>query len=140
MKLPKEVKSRHKLRDAAIVKLAIEGKTQLEIGVKFGLTRNRIQQILCENSNLLLLDKNYEKFQRINRLKRALSKAEEDGLLISDKKDFIDIQKELRAELEGEKNLVIDQSTHQHVTYVWNNEDDKNQLRTSELPALDSQQ
>ena len=114
MKIPKEIKSRHKIRDAGILKLFLnDNMTLREIGSKFSLTASRIQQILYDNKNLISWDINYEKAIRINALKRM--KQQYSSVL--GKKSTIDILEQLRKEIEGDKPL-IDQSKHTHITKV----------------------
>lgn len=104
MILPKEIKSsRHKIRDAQIVKLYIDGASENDLSQKFELTQQRINQILYENRNLLIGDAKYEKAKRLHRLKR-IAKQLPDTL---QKKDILDVQSEMRKEFEGDAQVNV---------------------------------
>ena len=112
MILPKDIKSRHKIRDANIIRLYLrESKTHEELGKIFGLTECRIGQILSSNSHLLTYDLNYEKALRVNKLKRIIRKLPEE---VSEKKDVLDAQTELRKEIEGD---IKSETTINNITY-----------------------
>ena len=114
MKIPKEIKGIHKIRDSAIVSLFLrENLTLNALGSRFNLTGSRIQQILYNNKQLISWDRNYEKAVRINALKRM--EKQYDSVL--GKKSTIDILEQLRKEIEGDKPLV-DMSVHKHLTKV----------------------
>lgn len=138
MKLPIEIKSRHKIRDAAILHLFLtENLTLNELGSRFNLTGSRCQQILYDNKHLISWEKNYEKAVRINALKRMHQKYES----VLGKKSSIDILEQIRKEIEGDKPL-IDNSIHNYKTFVYldqkaKEEDSAKSNRiASELPAV----
>lgn len=107
MILPKEIKSsRHKIRDAQIVKLYIDGLTENELSQRFEITQQRINQILYANRHLLLGDIKYEKAKRLHRLKRIAKKLPDE----LKSKDIIDVQAEMRKELEGDDRISITQN------------------------------
>lgn len=99
MKLPTEVKTRHKIRDLEIIKMYSQGKTQEEIGFRFSISGTRVHQLLYANLHLLELNKNFEKIKRINRFRRLHSQVE--GVLNKDR-DEIDVLEQLRKEVEGD--------------------------------------
>jgi hypothetical protein len=81
-----------------------------EIAEKKNLTERRIQQILRTNHAFVPRDKEWEKSQRIWRLKREISQTGKS------KKDVVDLLAQLRLEIEGEKASVeINQYTQ-----LWN--------------------
>lgn len=100
MKLPADIKSNHKLRDAKICLLwSRDNMTMKDIGSRFGITLSRVQQIISNNKHLIKIDKEYEKLKRLATLKRMLEKhPEEIG-----KKDTLDILDQMRIETEGNK-------------------------------------
>lgn len=104
MILPK-LKSRKAIRDTKILQLYLrEHKTQLEIAKVFGISEVRVGQILAKNASLLTYDVKFEKSKRVNKLHRTLENLPET---ISDKKDFMDVQSELRKELEGDSVMNV---------------------------------
>ena len=110
MKIPKEVKGLHKIRDAYILHLYLNKDFTLdEVGIKVGLTGSRCQQILYTNRHLINWDKAHEKAIRINAIKR-LYKNHSDSM---GKKSTIDILEQWRKEIEGDKPLL-----EQHFTKV----------------------
>jgi len=118
LKLPQKIDSRHKIRDAQIVRLFItQNLTLKEIGSRFNLTASRIQQILYKHHDLIDWDKQYEKGIRVNALKRMAEKYP-DTL---GKKSSIEIYEQIRKEIEGDKPLV-DNSVHQQIIMFRNPE------------------
>ena len=112
MKIPKEVKGLHKIRDSYILKLYLnDNLTLAEVGLKVGLSAPRCQQIIYANRHLINWDKAHEKAIRINSLKRLLQKHPQH----LNKKSTIDILEQLRKEIEGEKSfeqhILIDKRT-----------------------------
>ena len=103
MILPKEIKSRHKIRDAKIVQLFIDGTSQVDIAQIFQLTQQRINQILYENKNLLLGDAKYEKTKRVNYLRSQLTSP--DGRFKKSEKDPAEIIEQIRKEYEGDSQI-----------------------------------
>ncbi len=111
MKLPKNIHGINKIRDFKICQMYIrDAHTLKDIGSRFGLTASRIQQIVYTNRHLINWDKDYEKLQRVNRLKHEIKHKENNN--IKSKKDIPDLQEFLRKEIEGDKPLV-DNSKHQ---------------------------
>lgn len=111
MILPKEVKTRHKIRDFKIVQLYSQGKTQKEIAQLFGFSHQAISNIISKNRHLLKLDIEFEKAKRVFRLKRILAKTGDE---LSPKKDVLNVISEIRSELEGdtEKGTIINNITY----------------------------
>jgi hypothetical protein len=134
MKLPEKISGKNRIRDAAIMKCFLqENLTYKDIGIKFNLTASRIQQIVFENRGLISWDKNHEKALRINALKRLDQK--NPNRLGS--KSTIDIQEQLRKEIEGDKPLV-DQSTHySQIIYVREDLKSVNPLSAPRVSAAD---
>ena len=100
MKIPTQIVTRHKVRDAKILQLyASEGASFEKLGKLFGISATRIGQIVYKNRHLLVINKEFEKQRRITHLKRLL-KNNEDNV---GKKDAIDILNQLRIEVEGNK-------------------------------------
>jgi DNA-binding CsgD family transcriptional regulator len=103
MKIP-QVVTRHKIRDTKICSLwAQENLTCEEIGTRFGISRERVRQILYANRALLIADKTYEKARRLFHLNRLLNKHPES----LGTKGTLDIIAEIRKELEGEKTTEV---------------------------------
>jgi hypothetical protein len=93
--------TRNKVRDKKILKLWCSGYYTMEqIGKHFKLSAARIDQIIYRNAHLIEFNKNYEKIKRINRLNNLAKQYGDEPL--SEKRDILDIHKELRAELEGD--------------------------------------
>lgn len=136
MKIPKEIVTRHKIRDAKICRLWLyDNLTQEDIGQIFDLTQQAICSILYKNRKLLTLDRNYEKQKRIHTLKRSIKNAKES------QKDKADLIEQLRREIEGNEKLHIDQSKHTHITYVREKLiKSSDPLSSSRLPVSDREQ
>lgn len=133
MKLPQTIKGPNKIRTVKMIKLYLDGKTMLEIGTIFGISGSRVQQILYKNRDLLESDRKYEKAVRINRLKRWIEKHPETS------KDAIDIQAELRKEIEGDKPNIAIQNTVANYTYGWRNDSHRDSLRTTTISESNPQ-
>jgi hypothetical protein len=109
MKIPKAIKGRNKIRDAAICvdwEKAIEDKqyaTKEEIktvlGLKYKLSELRIWQIVTSNHSYIPSDKALEKTKRIWELKLDIKNA------VKSKKDKADLLEQLRGEIEGINTL-----------------------------------
>lgn len=96
MILPKDIKTRHKIRDAKILNLYATGEfPQAIIAKQFNLSQERINQILKANARLVLDNADWEKFQRINLIKQDIGKS----LDPLSKKDLVELwRKEFEAE------------------------------------------
>ena len=105
MILPKEIRSRHKIRDAKIIQLFIDGTSQIDISKIFELTHPRINQILYENKNLLLGDAKYEKAKRINYYRSQIKTL--DGRFKDSTKDPAELIESIRKEFEGDSQVNI---------------------------------
>jgi len=100
MKIPTEIVTRNKIRDAAILRLYVQDNlTMLQIGLRFGISAPRVQQIVYKNRHLIKIDKEYEKLKRMAVLKRMLNKHPEE----LGKKSTLDIVEQMRVEVEGNK-------------------------------------
>lgn len=85
MKLPTEIVTRHKIRDAAICKRwALGMNTMEELAERFGISATRVYQILYRNRHLVKIDKEWEEVKQVSRIKQRIKKA---GL---SKKDVLD--------------------------------------------------
>ena len=115
MIIPKDVKGRNKIRDAAIIKRYLEDHYNFQaLSEQFDLTETRCRQIIYRNSHLLQWDSNYEKSIRINRLQRAIKEKETNNE--KTRRDIPELQDMTRKEIEGDKPL-IDQSQNIYPTY-----------------------
>lgn len=102
MKLPEEIKGYNRLRDLEICRLYIEGKTPKEIANEdFELSERRIQQVLSENHIFVSKHIAWPKSKRIHNLQRLAQEYLDKPL--NEKKDYLDIAKELRSEIEDHK-------------------------------------
>jgi predicted DNA-binding protein YlxM (UPF0122 family) len=102
--LPRDIKTKNKIRDAKILQLYLHDKeTHENIAVRFGITRTRVSQIIYKNAHLLQFQRNTEKVARINHLKRMLENHPDR----MSKKSTLDILEQLRKELEGEKGVEV---------------------------------
>jgi len=72
-----------------------------QLSEMFKLTERRILQILATNHAFIKRDKEWEKEKRINRLHRWLKK---DGKLRDSNKDPLEIQEQIRKEIEGDNS------------------------------------
>jgi hypothetical protein len=116
MIIPEKIKGRHKIRDAKICLLwDRDSLSPEEIGIKFGLTKLRILQILRTNHLALPIDKEWEKRKRIALLRRHIAKKP------SSSKDVADLLEQLRREIEGDK-AAVEINTY---TQIWNSALDK---------------
>lgn len=130
MKLPKEIIGRNKIRDAAIV-LAFkrEGLEYLQIAERFKLTERRILQILSLNHAFIKRDKEWEKEKRISRLEKWIKNSPKT------QKDPVDLQSELRKEIEGDKPNVSITNTVSNITYGWRNDTHRDSLRATTISS-----
>lgn len=99
MILPKDVKTRKRLRDAAILNEWLSGATQESLVSKYGITQQAISSIVRKNREIIKIDKEFEKINRIHYLKQALVNSKPS------KKDRLDILEALRNECEGERGF-----------------------------------
>lgn len=100
MKLPDKIQGRNRVRDAAIVLyFKRNALTYIELAEKFKLTERRILQILSKNHAFIKRDKEWEKEKRIARLERWLN----DDKNKDSRKDPVEIQAELRKEIDGDE-------------------------------------
>ena len=104
MILPKDVKTRHKIRDAKILQLFYEGANKVEIAQQFEISHQRVGHIIRKNIELLEIDKTFERIKRHNRLQKIFLNTPDT---LSPKKDILNVIQEMRHELEGEGNINI---------------------------------
>lgn len=98
MKIPKEIVTRKKIRDAKICRLWLENElTNKQIAERFGVSERLVGVIIYKNRACLKLDKEYEKQKRIRWLKKQINKR---GNTAKDSADLLD---QLRLEIEGNK-------------------------------------
>jgi predicted DNA-binding protein YlxM (UPF0122 family) len=97
VKIPKDIVTKYKIRDAKICMLyAKDALSMEEIALRFKISAPRVHQILYKNRHLLKVDREYEKVKRVNHLKRILKKTSDATVT----KDAVDLLKELRSETE----------------------------------------
>lgn len=97
MKLPEKIKGRNRIRDGAIVLYFKRDHLHYsELAAMFKLSERRILEILAKNHAFIRRDKEWEKEKRIARLHQWL-KNKPNSL-----KDPVDIQAELRKEIDGD--------------------------------------
>lgn len=94
--LPKDIKTKHKIRDSKILNLYASGEmNQATIARKFNLSQPRINTILKINARLILDNADWEKIQRLGIIKSNIGKCS-DPL---NQKDLIELwRKEFEAE------------------------------------------
>lgn len=125
MKLPEKIKGYHKIRDAKILMMwGVDHEDTATIAAKFGLKERRILQILRANHKALPVDKEWEKKKRIERLQRWIKKKPETF------KDAMDVQEELRKEIEGTGEA----GTSRETKVVIIRESNANQDQSGQLP------
>src|SRR3990167_11238364 len=101
MILPKDIKTRHKIRDSKILALYASGELpQALIAERFHISQSRVNQILKANASLVLNMKDFEKLQRLSLIKRDTTKSS----IPLAKKDLIELW---RKEFEGEAPINI---------------------------------
>jgi len=93
--LPKEIKTRQKIRDAKIINTWNEGVTQKELGKIFGICPQAIYSIIRKNRELLKIDKEAESVFRLHDLKNQMRK------MGPTEKDRLDVIEAMRKETEG---------------------------------------
>jgi len=97
MKIP-EIVTRHKIRDAKICDLFLDGELDTDqIGGQVGISGRQVRRILYANRSVLKLDKEYEKIKRIIWLKKQIKKRGDT------KQDSAALMDQLRVETEGNK-------------------------------------
>lgn len=76
MLIPKTIKShKYKIRDTKICLMFVREELSLDdIGKRFGLSHQRVSQILQRNSHLLIPDKEWETAKQIRRIKQIIRK------------------------------------------------------------------
>lgn len=69
MLIPKNVKTRNKIRDAKICIMYTREEQSVDaIAHRFGISQQRVNQILQRNSHLLSFDKNWERAKQVKRI------------------------------------------------------------------------
>ena len=112
MKIPKEIIGKNRIRDFDICRRYIDGQTPQEIRDERTphLTLRRVQKIIYDNAKFINPRIGWHKSRRIHNLQR-LAEANKDNA--GRGKGYLDINAELRKEIEGDKPL-IDNSKHEH--------------------------
>jgi len=101
MKLPSDIKSKHRIRDSRICTLyARDGVSPKKIASQFKMSVSQVHRIVYKHRDAIKFERIHEKTKRIAHLKRLLN-VHPNSL---GKKSTMDIIKELRAELEGDKS------------------------------------
>lgn len=104
----------NKERDLLIIDDYLTGLSSMkELSLKYNLTQTRIHQIVANNYKVIMLDKSLEKLHRILWLKKQII------LRGKSNRDSLDLLRELRIELEGEKPLI--ENNEYNFSSVWNN-------------------
>lgn len=127
MEIPKEIVGRKRVRDTRICLEYISGISPEIIATYkwVNLTPRRVYRILFANQAFINPRIAWPKSRRIWMLQSMIDSAEDS------KKDKADLIEQMRKEVEGDKPL-IDNSVHEHTTYVW--ESDKDKIQPSRLP------
>ena len=100
MIIPKDILTKHKIRDAKILEMYLrEDMSAKNIAGLLKLSPRQINRIIYKNREVLKIDKEYEKQKRINHLKRLLK----TNPNVLGKKGTLDILDQLRVETEGNK-------------------------------------
>lgn len=100
MKLP-ELKSKRKIRDAKICLMYLDGASEEEIGMQFGIHQSTVNRILYKHRTALKADIEHERTKRIHWLKRQIKLRGET------KKDSADLMAQLQSELEPDKKQIV---------------------------------
>ena len=116
MKLPQEIKSKHRIRDFKICQLYIDGLRPQQIktfGRKFKISVRRIEQILYENAAYVNPRVPWSKTKRIHTIQKWIGKKKS-------KRDPADLIEQLRKEAEGDRalNINVDASTKTSILQV----------------------
>lgn len=128
MKLPEKIIGKNKIRDAAIVVEYKKNRTAYKkIAEMFNLTERRILQILSTNHAFIKIDKEWEREKRIARLDRWLN----DPKNSDTRKDPLEVQQELRKEIEGDKPLVDNSQHFTQLIYVRQDPNSANRLSSA---------
>jgi predicted DNA-binding protein YlxM (UPF0122 family) len=100
MKIPTDVLGNNKIRDSKICSLySTDAWTMEDIAKRFGITQQRVNQIIYKNRALLKIDTQYENVQQINRIKWRLKKQNEKASA----KDPLDWEHLLDAKISDKK-------------------------------------
>lgn len=100
MKIPKDIHGYHKIRDSKICSLyATDAWTMEDIAQKFGLTQQRVNQIVYKNRHLLSIDKNYERIKQFHRVKQRIKTLKEKPTT----KDILDWEDKLTDCIQDDK-------------------------------------
>lgn len=93
-----QVVTKNKVRDLKMIKLySTDAWSFDKIGARFGISGTRARQIIYRNAHLLQINRNFEKQQRINHLKKILKEKGNS----CDSKDAVDLLARLKDECEG---------------------------------------
>lgn len=104
MILPRDVLTKkNKFRDARIINEWLAGRTQESLAQELGTTRQLIYHIIRKNRPAIKLDSDFYKINRIHQMNYALAN---EQLPFANTK--LDILKELRKEIDGEKGITIE--------------------------------
>lgn len=116
MKLPQEIKSKHRIRDFRICQLYIDGFTPKRIKTfakNISISVRRIEQILYENAAFVNPRVPWSKIKRIHKLQYWIGKKKS-------KRDPADLMEQLRKEAEGDRalNINVDASTKTSILQI----------------------
>lgn len=137
MKLPEKIKGRNRIRDGAIVLYFKRDNLDYpQLAEKFKLSERHIVRILAKNHAFVRVDKEWEKAKRLNRLHRWLKK---DGVLRDSSKDPVDIQEQIRKEIEGDGANTSNQPIIQIINYARENNSSSPEVsrRDDRVPEAD---
>jgi hypothetical protein len=129
----KEIFGDNKERDAVILRRFWNEKIPApQVAQEYGLTEQRIYQILENNSTLVQIDRNHAKNLRARRCEIEIETKTKSS------KDALDWVEQYRKETEGDKPLIDQRTFVQNVTYDWGTKENTDTLHTTELSTGDS--
>lgn len=122
-----------KARTAKALNMFVEGEKSLaDIACELGIDRTAIYYLIKKNISLIEADKSFNKAIRVNRLQRLFNNIP-DELAPRTIDDVVKLSSELRKEIEGEKNTLVD---NRQVNIYVSNSKDSEQI----LPALGAEE
>ena len=103
MIIPADIKGRKsfKIRNAKIINDWLLGKTQEDLAKEHSITRMAVYYVIRKNREILKLDKEFAKVQRVHYLNHALANSSPTG------KDRLDILEAMRKEYEGDSVTTV---------------------------------
>lgn len=120
-----------KQRTANILNDYMAGQSLSALAQNYSLTQQAVYYLIKKNASAISLDSHFEKLVRVNRLKRILAESADPKAETID--DIVKLSSEMRKEIEGEKNIAID---NRQVNIYVSNSKDSEQI----LPALGAEE